>query len=105
VTFYVGPIVLATVALNSGTASLSTSTLPVGTHNIRAVYDGSADFNTSRATLSQVVEPASGGAPRVAAASPIELAIAALSDELPDGSTIVDLAVGILSPGGRKPRA
>jgi len=47
VTFKDGATTLRTVALASGTASFSVSTLAVGAHSITAVYGGGTDFKTS----------------------------------------------------------
>lgn len=47
VSFYDGATLLATSTLNSGTATASTSTLVAGTHNISAVYGGSATYASS----------------------------------------------------------
>jgi Bacterial Ig-like domain (group 3) len=56
VQFLDGSTVLGTVAFNSGTASLSTSTLGGGKHFITAIYSGDATFNGSTsAVLTQTV--------------------------------------------------
>lgn len=56
VEFFDGSTSLGTVALAGGVASLSTSTLSVGSHSITAVYGGNTDFNGSTSTvLTQVV--------------------------------------------------
>ena len=53
-----GSTVLETHSLSKGVASYSTSTLSAGTHNITAVYEGTADCTASTsAVLSQVVNP------------------------------------------------
>lgn len=58
VTFKDGNTVLGTVPLTSGVATLTTSTLSVGTHKIVASYSGDANFNPNDAkVLTQVVEP------------------------------------------------
>ncbi len=101
VTFYDGLTVLATVPLNSGTASLSTSSLRTGTHRIRAIYDGSSDFKTSQAVLSQVVRPVAGRSAATAAVA-IDQAIAALTDDPLDGSIVTDLAVATGSTTHRR---
>ncbi len=50
--------VLGTVPLVNGTATVSTSTLAVGSHNITAVYSGSSNFTAGpNASLTQVVVP------------------------------------------------
>ena len=59
VTFKQGSNVLGTAPLSGGTATLSTSTLGVGTKQVTAVYAGDANFaaSTSKAT-SQVISKA-----------------------------------------------
>jgi hypothetical protein len=58
--FLDGTTTLASVTLDStGSATLTTSTLAVGTHSIRVAFPGSANFASSTSpTLSQVVLPA-----------------------------------------------
>jgi hypothetical protein len=59
VTFKAGTTTLGTQNLVAGVASLSVSTLAVGTHPITAVYAGNADFNTSTsAAVNLVVDKA-----------------------------------------------
>ena len=63
VSFDTGSTTLGTVALSSGLASFSISTLAIGSHNIVAVYNGSSTFAASTsATLTQVVnaDPTAG---------------------------------------------
>ena len=56
VTFYDGASPLGSNALVSGTATLPTSALTVGSHSISAVYSGDANYGTSASsTLSQAV--------------------------------------------------
>jgi hypothetical protein len=55
VTFKDGTTVLGTVALVSGHASFSTSTLTVANHTIVATYLGSGSFNASAAGMHQLV--------------------------------------------------
>jgi hypothetical protein len=59
VTFMKGTTVLGTGTLSGGSASFMTSTLPVGTNYIKAVYGGDSNFggSTSKA-VSQVVNKA-----------------------------------------------
>jgi hypothetical protein len=63
VTFKDGSTTLVGVGLNpapvlSGTATLSSSVLPVGTHSLTAVYSGSGTFGTSTSSaVSQLVSP------------------------------------------------
>ncbi len=53
VAFYDGSTLLTTVTVNSkGVASYSTSSLSVGNHTIKAVYNGSPDYGTGSATVS-----------------------------------------------------
>jgi Bacterial Ig-like domain (group 3)/Cep192 domain 4 len=61
VTFKDGTTTLGTSALSSGIAKFTTSTLPVGTHSITAVYGGDATFlSSTSAALSQVVNTGTG---------------------------------------------
>lgn len=57
VSFYSGTTLLGTKTLNSsGTASLSTSSLSIGSHTISAVYSGDTNFATATSSsLTQVV--------------------------------------------------
>jgi uncharacterized repeat protein (TIGR03803 family) len=56
VSFQKGATVLGTGTLSGGLASFTTSTLPVGTTSIKAVYGGDAYFKTSTSTaVKQVV--------------------------------------------------
>ena len=56
ITFGRGGTVLGTVPLSGGTASFTTSTLTVGTHNIAAIYGGDGTFKASTsAAVQQVV--------------------------------------------------
>jgi VCBS repeat-containing protein len=56
ITFSDGSTSLGTAALDStGTASLTTSALGVGTHTITASYAGDSNFNASTSSLSQIV--------------------------------------------------
>jgi hypothetical protein len=43
--------------LSSGSASVSTSTLPTGSDTILACYGGSSSYTSSSGTLSQTVNP------------------------------------------------
>ena len=59
VTFHQGPNVLGTAPTRGGTATLSDSTIAVGTRNITAVYAGDANFATSTSkVLNQVITKA-----------------------------------------------
>ena len=57
VTFEHGTTVLGTGVLSGGSASFTTSTLPVGTTTVKAVYGGDGDFDASTSnTVKQVVK-------------------------------------------------
>jgi Bacterial Ig-like domain (group 3) len=58
VTFTEGATTLATVALSSGGAAFTTSTLTTGSHTITATYGGDAEHTGSSATVTQVVQDA-----------------------------------------------
>lgn len=59
VTFLDGAVTLGTANLNSGIATLSISTLAVGTHSLTAVYSGDTNYTGSTsAAVSHVVNPA-----------------------------------------------
>ncbi len=55
VTFMDGTTTLKTLNLSAGAAEYTTSTLPSGTDTITAIYNGSADFTSSSAELTQTV--------------------------------------------------
>jgi hypothetical protein len=58
VQFLDGNTVLGTAAVSGGTAALTTSTLSVGTHSIKAVYSGEARYlGSTSAALTQTVTP------------------------------------------------
>jgi hypothetical protein len=57
VTFYDGSKTLASVPLEGGEAVYTTSSLSVGTHDIKAVYSGDNTFASSKAHVTQVVQP------------------------------------------------
>jgi hypothetical protein len=57
VSFMKGKVVLGTGTLSDGSATFMTSTLPVGTNSITAVYGGDANFGGSTSNVvKQVVE-------------------------------------------------
>jgi hypothetical protein len=94
VTFKDGTTTLGAVALSSGIAKFTTSTLTVGTHSITAVYGGDATFLPSTsAVLSQVVNSGTG-TPAVSF-SPISLSF---TQQL-IGSTSPGKAVTLTSSG------
>ena len=54
--FYEGTTALGTGTIANGIATLTTSTLAVGTHPVTAVYSGDGDYNTATSTVySQIV--------------------------------------------------
>jgi len=55
VTFTAGSVTLGTVAVGGGKASISTTTLPVGSTNVTATYNGTVNITGSSASLTQVV--------------------------------------------------
>jgi hypothetical protein len=60
VQFFNGSVLLGTVTLSSGQAALTTSTLPVGTDSITAVYSGDSSFaNSTSAALQLTVNKVS----------------------------------------------
>jgi hypothetical protein len=64
VTFYLDStsgMQLGTAAVNSGTAAITTSAVPVNSHTIVAVYSGDGNFNTSNGSVPQLVQYVSGG--------------------------------------------
>src|SRR5439155_552485 len=56
VTFTIDGTPQTPVALSSGTATLSTSSLSVGTHTVTAAYNGDSNFNTSNSTASPLTQ-------------------------------------------------
>ena len=65
VTFLDGSTLLGTVELSDGKASLRTSLLSVGSHNIRVVYNGGVGFAPSSALVRQTIKRAKYSIPRV----------------------------------------
>lgn len=55
VTFYDGATALGTVTLTTDTASLQTTALKAGTHNIYAAYTGNSTYQSSQSAVQQVV--------------------------------------------------
>jgi uncharacterized repeat protein (TIGR03803 family) len=71
VTFMAGPNTLGTGALEAGSATLMTSTLPAGPSRIVAVYYGDAQFNVSKSTpLTQQVSRATTTTTLVSSSNP-----------------------------------
>jgi hypothetical protein len=69
VTFYNGTAQLGTVTLSGGVARLTTSALTVGSHTIKATYNGNADFTSASKSIGQTVKKDStkvAGAPTAA---------------------------------------
>lgn len=62
--------VLGTGALSAGSTSLRTSTLPVGTSAIKAVYVGDSNFAGSSATLSEVINTATTATTLISSLNP-----------------------------------
>ena len=88
VIFYDGSTVLGTVPVSAsdGSPSLPNVTLAVGTHSIKVVYGGDANFKTSTsAVLKQVVTKQAMAAPLVMSASTVDLALNGLQDETTAG--------------------
>jgi hypothetical protein len=56
ITFYDGTKEIGTDGTMGGVASLTTSTLTVKTHTIKAVYPGDPTFETSKGVVTQIVE-------------------------------------------------
>jgi hypothetical protein len=76
VTFYNGSAVLGTAALGGGIASLTTSSLPVGTFTITASYGGDANFAASTSSgLRQVVNSTTKSATSTALVSSLNPSI------------------------------
>jgi hypothetical protein len=57
VTFYAGKIVLGTVQLAAGKASLTISSLPAGSTVVKVTYNGDSNIKGSSASVTQVVRP------------------------------------------------
>lgn len=55
ITFQEGSNVLATSPINSGQATFSTASLPVGSHTLVASYSGDTNFQSSSGTFSQQI--------------------------------------------------
>jgi hypothetical protein len=55
VSFYDGTTLLSSVPLSGGTATLTTSTLAVGTQSITAIYSGDANFNPNTSATTSIV--------------------------------------------------
>ena len=85
VTFLDRGTVLGVVPLDSsGTATLSTSALTVGSHKITAVYGGSSVFSGTSAALAQVVNPTAGVISHASAANSVSFS--SLRSNVRDGA-------------------
>ncbi|WP_374205770.1 Ig-like domain-containing protein, partial [Streptomyces sioyaensis] len=82
-----------TGTLSGGTATVSTSTLDAGTHNVFATYNGDADFSSSVGTDTQTVNQAS-----------TTTAVTSAPDPSVFGETVTFTAtVAVTSPGAGSP--
>ena len=105
VTFYNGSNPLgAAVALEEGVATIQTSGLSVGTHTIKAVYSGDADFTGSMSTLSQIVNSSSSAVIAALSVSPGEPSITAIQPGTPAAPLIQDQALEQVSSEHRGKR-
>ena len=75
VTFYDGATVVGTGLLNAqGMATFTTSTLSVGTHTLKAVYSGDANYNASTsANFTQTVSLATTGLTLTGPTAPVDV--------------------------------
>ena len=105
-TFFDGSVKLATESLSEGMANFTTSSLSVGTHSIKVVYSGDADFNTSTsAVLKEVVHSSTGGSAVIGPEDLFDRVLGALTDDSSDGSSIDDLVLAVVSGRGRRQHA
>jgi autotransporter-associated beta strand protein len=97
ITFLDGTSTLGTGTLNSsGVAAFTTTSLPVGSGSITAVYAGDTDFGGSTSpALTQVVNPASTTAALADSANPI-----AFGESVTFTATITTNAPGVGTPAG-----
>jgi hypothetical protein len=96
VTFKDGAVVLGTIAVAAGKASLSSSTLAPGGHSITATYNGSAAFGPSTsAVLSQTVNKASTQTTAVSSPNP-----SVFKQSVIFTATVVAVAPGSGTPTG-----
>ena len=62
VSFFDGTVLLGSSTVNaSGVATYSTNALSIGSHNISAAFQANTNFNTSGASVTQVITQAVGG--------------------------------------------
>ncbi|MFK4145116.1 beta strand repeat-containing protein, partial [Streptomyces sp. NPDC004065] len=94
VTFFVGGIPQAPVALAGGVATLTTATLPVGVRTVRAAYNGDANFNGSTSpTVNETVNKASTTTALASAPNP----------SAPAQAVVLTATVAAVPPGGGTP--
>jgi MYXO-CTERM domain-containing protein len=94
VSFFDGTTLLGTAAVSGGVATLSTSSLIVGTHTVVAAYGGDANYAGSASTaLSQVVSKAKTAATVSSSSNPSLLGAA----------VTLTAAVTAVAPGGGTP--
>jgi hypothetical protein len=104
-TFMDGSTTLGTAALGGGIASFTTSALAVGTHSIKVVYSGDANFKTSTsAVLSQVVQSSDDVIVAPRTSQVVDLLIGTLSsgDAPTNGSLLHDAALEQVTIGSRR---
>jgi hypothetical protein len=95
VAFYNGPTKLGSTAVSGNAASLSTSSLAIGTHSITAAYGGDSNFAGSTSpVLSQAVQ---GPAVRLLPASLAFPAQVVLTTSAAQTVTLTNTGLGILS--------
>jgi hypothetical protein len=91
--------------LSGGIATFASATLTVGTHAIKAVYAGDANFKPSTsAVLQQVVQVAAAPAAMVSTSSSVDAALAALQDDFANAPSVDDLAADLIAGRTRRPR-
>ena len=106
-TFMDGSTMLGTTVLSGGTASFTTSALAVGTHSIKVVYSGDANFNTSKSSvLSQVVQNSDDVIVAGGTSQDLGPVIGTVStgDAPTDGSQLYDAALAQVTVGRRRSR-
>ena len=90
VSFYDGSTFLGSATVDSkGKCTLTVSTLTVGTHSLRAVYEGTSNFAGSEINVSRVV---------VQAKTTTSLSVSTLSPKVGQ-SVVLTAAISIMSPG------
>jgi hypothetical protein len=106
-TFMDGSKTLGTTAVGVGIASFTTSALAVGTHSIKVIYSGDANFKTSTSSvLSQVVQSSADVIVAPGTSQVVSLAIGTLStdDAQTGGSLLHDAALEQVTFGTRRTR-